>query len=63
MCKRMIIHLNMDNYVASGFLVPVNIDVVIVKGLPVIHFKCLRKDYQLFIAMLNLWYISGIWST
>ena len=38
---------------------PVNIDVGFVKGLPAIHFKFLRKDYQLFIAIL--WYISGIW--
>ena len=35
--KRMIIHLKKDNYVASGFLVPVNIDVGYVKGLPAIQ--------------------------
>ena len=51
----------MDNYVASVFLVPVNFDVEFVKGLPAIHLKFLGKDYQLFIATLNLWYISGIW--
>ena len=51
----------MDNYVASGCLVPVNIDVGFVKGLPAVHFKFLRKNYQLYIAILNLWYISGIW--
>ena len=49
----------MDNYVASGFLVKVNFDVEFVKGLPASHLKFLRKDYQLFIDILNLWYISG----
>ena len=40
-------------YVASGFLLPVNIDARFVS-------KFLRKDYQLLIYILNVWYI-GIW--